>query len=139
LRSLRLKEGDERELLADIAAMDRVLVNVLGYTGDIAEASRDFRREALFGRGELARAVMGVLRQANGPLTARQIAGHALATKGKALEPGRLGREWVKRVRVVCQKLPDVELAMVDGLQVWQQRQRPVLNRSLHDHKSVVI
>ena len=105
LRSIRKAEGDEAAHLADIAAMDRVLVNVLGFTGDIGEASRDFRREALFQRGELRRAVMVVLREANGPLTTRQITERVMSTKGKTLKPGRLSKEWIKRVRVVCNQL----------------------------------
>ncbi len=121
MRSLRLKEGDDAAVLADIAAIDHVLVNVIGFTGDIAALSRDFRREALFRRGELQRAVSAVLRQANGPLTTRQIAERVMATKGKALEPGRLAKEWINRTRKVCQRLPSVEMVRQDGLQVWQR------------------
>jgi len=64
LRSLRLGEGDRDPHLADISAIDRVLVNVLGYTGDIEAASKDFRREAVFNRSELRRTVIAVLREA---------------------------------------------------------------------------
>lgn len=90
LRSLRLKEGDESQVLADLAAIDRVLVNVIGYRGDIEAESRDFRREALFDRNGLRRAVLVVLRQANGPLTTREITERVMATKGKALKPGKV-------------------------------------------------
>ena len=118
LRRIRLKEGDEAQHLADIAAMDRVLVNVLGYTGDIEAESRDFRREALFKRGELSRAVMRVLREANGPLSTRQITERVMATKGKAMKPGRLSKQWINRVRQVCQRL-GVGMTRADGVQVW--------------------
>jgi hypothetical protein len=119
LRSLRLNEGDTTQVSADIAAIDRVLVNVLGYSGDIAAESRDFRREALFGRGELQRAVATVLREANGPLTARQITGRVMATKGKALKPGRLAKEWINRVRKVCQRMPLETSRADDGCAAW--------------------
>ncbi|MBZ0163411.1 MAG: hypothetical protein K8H74_11940 [Notoacmeibacter sp.] len=122
LRSLRTGEGQVSEIEADIAAIDRVLVNVLGFNGDIAEASRDFRREALFRRGELKRAVLDVLRQANGPLTTRQITARVMAIKGKELQPGRVSKEWINRVRKVCQKLETVDTVRVDGVQRWKRR-----------------
>ncbi|HMN15506.1 MAG TPA: hypothetical protein PKD55_24585 [Bellilinea sp.] len=121
LRRLRIKDGDEKETLADIAAIDRVLVNVLGFKGDIAALSRDFRREALFGRGELYRAVCDVLRAADKPMTAREIATAVMAGKGRSMTPGRESREWINRVRHVCQKLKGVEVAIGEaGLQVWE-------------------
>jgi hypothetical protein len=120
LRSLRKGDGDEAANLADIAAIDRVLVNVLGFTGDIEEQTRDFRREALFGRGELFRTVIAVLREANEPLTTRQITERVMATKGKALKPGRLSKEWINRVRHVLRKLP-LDRTMVEGIQVWRK------------------
>ena len=122
LRCIRLKEGDEAQHLADIAAMDHVLVNVLGFTGDIAEASRDFRREAIFGRGELRRAVLTVLREANGPLTARQITERVMSRKGYVMRPGPVSKEWIARVRVVCRKLPLVE-TREDGVMAWSKSQ----------------
>lgn len=121
LRALRLAEGDTADIEADIAALDRVLVNVLGYTGDIDADTRDFRREALFGRGELQRAVMTVLREANGPLTARQIAQRVIAAKGLPFKPGKQSKAWITRVRVVCRKLHVVQLA-VNGTQAWQRQ-----------------
>lgn len=124
LRSLRLEEGDQAAHLADIEAIDRVLINVLGFTGDIAAETKDFRREALFGRSELRRAVIAVLREANGPLTTRQITERVMATKGVVLKPGRVAKEYINRVRVVCQHLP-VERGMVEGVQVWRRKGWP--------------
>lgn len=121
LRSLRLKEGDTDAVEADIAAIDRVLINVLGYTGDIEAETRDFRREAIFDRNELRRAVLVALRQANGPLTTRQLTERVMAFKGKTLKPGRLAKEWINRVRVVCRKLPGLDRTAVDGVQAWQR------------------
>lgn len=121
LRSLRLKDGKETEILADIAAIDRVLINVIGFQGDIETLSRDFRREAIFRHGELQRAVYAVLREANEPLTTRQITERVMAAKGKTLEAGRLSKEWINRVRKVCQRIPSVEMERQDGLQMWRR------------------
>jgi hypothetical protein len=73
LQSLRLEHGDPDTTRADIAAIDRVLVNVLGYKGDIEAVSRDFKRNPSFGRGELLRAVLDVLRKADEPLSTRDL------------------------------------------------------------------
>jgi hypothetical protein len=122
VRNLRLKDGEETETLADIAAIDRVLVNVIGFQGDIEALSRDFRREAIFRHGELQRAVYAVLREASGPLTTRQITERVMAAKGKRLEAGRLSKEWINRVRKVCQRMPPVEMERRDGLQTWSRK-----------------
>lgn len=119
LRSLRLKEGDAAEHLADIAAIDRVLTNVLGFT-DIEAFTRDFRREALFRRGELYRMVCDVLREADRPLTTREITTIVLARKGRALKPGRQGKEHINRTRKACRRIKSVKLANCAlGLQSW--------------------
>jgi hypothetical protein len=91
--------------LADIAAIDRVLVNVLGFTGNIQEASRDFRRVAIFKRGELQRAVCDVLRGTQGPMTAREIAEAAFRAKGHELKPGKLSKQWINRTRKACERV----------------------------------
>lgn len=119
LRRLRLKEGDQAELEADILAIDRVLVNVIGFTGDIDALTRDFRREALFKRGELQRLVMTVLREANGPLTTRQITERVMARKGATMTPGRDSKQRIHRVRAVCKRLDRVQKTRADGLVAW--------------------
>jgi hypothetical protein len=93
------------EALADIAAIDRVLVHVLAFTGEIEAASRDFKRVAVFKRGELQRAVCDVLRAAKGPMTARQIAESAWRTKGHELKPGKLSKQRINEVRKVCERM----------------------------------
>ncbi|MBO6900755.1 MAG: hypothetical protein JJ864_05355 [Rhizobiaceae bacterium] len=119
LRRLRLKEGDQAELEADIQAIDRVLVNVIGFTGDIEVLTRDFRREALFKRGELQRIVMAVLREANEPLTTRQITERVMARKGAAMTPGRDSKQRIHRVRAVCKRLDRVQEERVAGQVAW--------------------
>jgi hypothetical protein len=61
------------ELRNDIEALDRTL-RAFGYTGDLDAAMPRARREVMFGRGELTRAILGELRDADGPLGSREIA-----------------------------------------------------------------
>lgn len=119
LRGIRLDHDNEAEHLADIAAIDRVLVNVLGFTGAIDALTRDYRREALFRRNELRRMVCDVLREANGPLTARQITERVIARKGLEMRPGAQSKQWINRVRKVCQKL-HADMILADGCVAWQ-------------------
>lgn len=118
LRDLRLSNGDP-EVQANIDAIDRVLVNVIGFTGDIAGLTRDYRREALFKRGELQRMVATVLREANGPLTTRQIMERVAVGKGLTMRPGKRTKEWINRVRKVCQRNPAVCMTVAEGAQAW--------------------
>lgn len=43
-----------------------------------------------------------------------------MATKGVALKPGRVSKEYINWVRVVCQHLP-LERGMDEGMQVWRR------------------
>lgn len=61
------------EIKNDIGAIDRTL-SVLGYEGDLDAAMPRQKREVIFGRGELSRAIYGELRHAEGPLSSRNIA-----------------------------------------------------------------
>ncbi len=54
------------EIKNDVAAMDRVL-GTLGYKGDLDAAMPRQKREVIFGRGELTRACVDELREAEGP------------------------------------------------------------------------
>jgi len=122
LRALRL--GTDPEAQANIDAIDRVLVNCIGYEGDIAEASKDYRREMTFKRGELRRAVADALRKADRPLTTREIAVVVHATKGVEITPDKVGKERITRVRAVCKKLANVQCeAGPSGCVVWSRPQ----------------
>lgn len=57
----------------DVGALDRVL-GTLDYTGDLDAAMPSQKREVLFGGRELSKAIMGELRNAEGPLSSRDIA-----------------------------------------------------------------
>lgn len=70
------------EIKNDIGALDRVL-GTLGYTGDLdAEMPRQ-KREVIFGKGELTRAILDELRGATGPLGSREIAQSIVALSGQ--------------------------------------------------------
>ena len=120
LRKLRKQEGDTTSVTADIAAIDRVLVNVIGFTGDIDALTRDFRREALFKRGELQRLVLAVLREANEPLTTRQITERVMDRKGSTMTPGRDSKQRIHTVRLLCKRLACAKVGIVDGSVVWR-------------------
>lgn len=123
LRDLRLAD-DPEPIKADIAAIDRVLVNVLGYKGDIEAVSRDFKRNPSFGRGELLRAVLDVLRKADAPMLTRDLTIAVFESKGLTLPPGEVGRSRINRVRKVCQQV--AEIREVGGVrQAWKMQSRP--------------
>lgn len=85
------------EIKNDVAALDRVL-RTLGYTGDLdAEMPRQ-KRDVLFGPGELTRACFEQLREAEGPLTSRELARGVLAVNEQDPRDRRLLTEVVKRV-----------------------------------------
>jgi hypothetical protein len=85
------------EIKNDVAALDRVLGS-LGYTGDLDAAMPRQKREVLFGRGELTRAILDELRDAPAPLTSRDIAKAIVALDGKDARDRRLLSDVVKRV-----------------------------------------
>jgi hypothetical protein len=61
------------EIRADIEAVDRAL-GICGYKGDLDAAMPRARREVAFAKGELTRGIFNELREAERPLTSRQIA-----------------------------------------------------------------
>ncbi len=124
LRSLRLEDGDIEAIRADIAAIDRILVNVLGYAGDIEAVSRDFKRNPSFGRGEMLRAVLDVLRKADAPMLTRDLTVAVFEAKGLTLPPGETGRNRINRVRKVCQQVPGI-CEVSGGRQAWVIQNRP--------------
>ena len=61
------------EIRNDIEALDRTL-RAFGFKGDLDAHMPRAKREVVFGRGELTRAILGELRDADGPLGSREIA-----------------------------------------------------------------
>jgi hypothetical protein len=81
----------------DIAALDRVL-GTLGYTGDLNKEMPRQKHERLFGQGELTRAILDVLRTAEGPLASREIAREIIAVNEQDARDRRLLTEVTRRV-----------------------------------------
>lgn len=84
------------EIRNDIDAIDRVL-GAFGYTGDLdAEMPRQ-KRHALFGQGELTRAILDELRNATGPLSSREIGQAIVAVRGQDARDRKLISEVTRR------------------------------------------
>lgn len=113
------------EIKNDIGAIDRTL-GVLGYTGDLDAAMPRQKREVIFGRGELARAIYAELRQAEGPLSSRDIARNLIEMQGDDARDRRYLSELTKRVskalRGMYQEGSVVRLADAKGGYSWQRR-----------------
>lgn len=85
------------EIKNDIGAVDRVL-GTLGYAGDLDAAMPRQKRHVLFGRGELTRAILDVLRDATGPMATREIAREILAVNEFDPRDRKLLTEHTRRV-----------------------------------------
>lgn len=94
------------EIKNDIGALDRVL-GTLGYTGDLdAEMPRQ-KRQVLFGRGELTRAILDELRDASRPLGSREIAQGIVALSGQDARDRRALTDITKRVSKALRELTE--------------------------------
>ena len=80
----------------DIVAIDHVLAT-FGHEGDI-DAQMPRRREARFGRNELARLIAGQMRQSEGPLSSRAIAAQIIAQRGEDAEDRKYLADMTRRV-----------------------------------------
>lgn len=85
------------EIKNDIGALDRVL-GALGYAGDLDAAMPRQKREVIFGRGELSKAIMGELRHATGPVSSRDIAREIVAMRGEDARDRKYISDLTKRV-----------------------------------------
>lgn len=85
------------EIKNDIGAIDRTL-SVLGHEGDLDAAMPRQKREVVFGRGELTRAIFAELRQAEGPLSSRDIARQLIELRGEDARDRRYISDLTKRV-----------------------------------------
>jgi len=85
------------EIKNDIGAIDRTL-GVLGYSGDLDAAMPRQKREVIFGRGELSKAIMGELRTAEGPLSSRDIAREIVAMRGEDARDRKYISDLTRRV-----------------------------------------
>lgn len=85
------------EIKNDIGAIDRTL-SILGYDGDLDAAMPRQKREVIFGRGELSKAIYGELRHAEGPLSSRDIAREIVALRGEDARDRKYLADLTKRV-----------------------------------------
>lgn len=112
------------EIKNDIGAVDRVL-GTLGYTGDLdAEMPRQ-KRHVLFGRGELTRAILDVLRDAAEPMATREIARAILAVNEQDARDRRLLTEHTRRVSKALRSLKAGGAVLSEGRAnniLWKQK-----------------
>ena len=94
------------EIKNDIGAIDRTL-SVLGYTGDLDAAMPRQKREVIFGRGELSKAIMGELRHAEGPLSSRDIAREIVTMRGEDARDRKYIADLTKRVSKALRQMRD--------------------------------
>lgn len=113
------------EIRNDIGAMDRTL-NVLGYKGDLDAAMPRQKREVIFGRGELSKAIYGELREATGPLSSRDIAREIVAMRGEDARDRKYLSELTKRVSKALRQMKAEGLvrsaADAKGNLSWERR-----------------
>ena len=65
------------------------------------------KREVLFGRGELTRAIVGCLRDIDGPMTSREIAQSIVVLRGDDARDRRYVSDLTKRVSKALRALRD--------------------------------
>lgn len=115
------------EIKNDIDALDRVLAS-LGYTGDLDAAMPRQKRQVVFGRGELSRAIFDELRFADGPLSTRELAQSVIATTGMDKRDRKfvsdMTRRLSKTLRTLVQEGRVKKLADSKGGVKWERRQR---------------
>lgn len=113
------------EIRNDIGAVDRTL-GVLGYTGDLDAAMPRQKREVMFGRGELSKAIYEELRNATGPLFSRDIAREVVAMRGEDARDRKYLSDLTKRVsKALRQMKADGHVRSVadaKGNMTWERR-----------------
>ncbi|MBV2186518.1 MAG: hypothetical protein KUL88_18505 [Rhizobium sp.] len=92
------------EIKNDIGAIDRTL-GVLGYAGNLDAAMPRQKREVIFGRGELSKAIMGELRTATAPVSSRDIAREIVTLQGNDARDRKYLADLTKRVSKALRKM----------------------------------
>lgn len=94
------------EIKNDIGALDRVL-DTLGYEGEFDALMPREKRHVIFGRGELTRQVLMILRRNGKPMTSRQITQEMVSDSGFDARDRKFVSELVKRVGKACRQYPE--------------------------------
>ncbi len=89
-----------------LVALDHSL-RLFGYDGDPADIRPVQRRRRLFRRGELQRAILGILR-VNGPVTDAELVERVFAMKGWDASNVDLRRTITERVKAVRRRIPEI-------------------------------
>jgi hypothetical protein len=85
------------EIKNDLSALDRTL-GTLGFTGDLEGMMPRQKRQVIFGRGDLLRAILDELRGAERPLRSREIAQAIIAVRGDDPRDQRYIADLTRRV-----------------------------------------
>jgi len=85
------------EIKNDLSALDRTLAT-LGFTGDLEGMMPRQKRQVIFGRGDLLRAILDELRGAERPLRSREIAQAIIAVRGDDPRDQRYIADLTRRV-----------------------------------------
>jgi len=85
------------EIRNDLQALDRTL-ETLGFKGDLEGMMPRQKRQVIFGRGELVRAILDELRGADRPLRSREIAQALIAVQGNDPRDQRYIADLTRRV-----------------------------------------
>ncbi|TVR11118.1 MAG: hypothetical protein EA385_01890 [Salinarimonadaceae bacterium] len=113
------------EIKNDIGAIDRTL-GVLGYQGDLDAAMPRQKREVIFGKGELSKAIYRELREAEGPLSSRDIAREIVTLRGEDARDRRYLSELTRRVSKALRGMRDDgnvrSVADAKGNLMWERR-----------------
>lgn len=116
------------EIKNDIHAVDRVMLS-LGYKGDLDAAMPRQKRDVIFGKGELTRAILSELRDSEAPLTSRDIAQNIVALRGEDVRDRKYLSDLVKRVsKALRQQREDGNVMSVKdqrGNVMWRRRTTP--------------
>lgn len=116
------------EIRNDLQALDRTLAT-LGYTGDLEAMMPRQKRQVIFGRGELIRAVLDELRGAERPLRSREIAQALIALRGEDPRDQRFIADLTKRVGKALRPLREQQhvksVRDVHGNLAWELRWSP--------------
>jgi hypothetical protein len=85
------------EIRNDLLALDRTL-STLGFKGDLEGMMPRQKRQVVFGRGELLRAILDELRGAPQPMTSREIAQAIVAVQGNDPRDKRYVADLTRRI-----------------------------------------
>lgn len=91
----------------------------MGFKGDLDAAMPRQKRQVLFGQGELARSLIRELRDAEGPMTSRELAQAIVALKGDDVRDRKMIRDYEARLEIPAGS-PGSRQGAVVCRQIWK-------------------